>query len=56
VEAVCKIYLLVVFGERKRVPFCLFGERSYGGVYRKEAVLDVGFGIDMHITIYLLLV
>jgi hypothetical protein len=56
VEAVRKVDLLIVFGEWKWVPFCLFGERGYGGVYGEETVLDVGFGIDVYVAICMLLV
>jgi hypothetical protein len=42
VQAIDKIYLFRVLGQREGSPFCLFGQSLDFGVEGEEAVLDVG--------------
>lgn len=51
VQAIDEIYLFRVLWQREGSPFCLFGQSLDFGVERQEAVLDVGLGHDLLVTI-----
>jgi len=52
VQAVDEVCGFGGWGDGEGRPFCLLGERGDGGVAGEEAVLDIGAGLDLFVSVW----